>query len=125
MTVSASGSATSDVPSIAALWASTDAGTWNHALARYWDFVRPENMALERALDVLDLGRLRRMGAPQWLAFLTDEYFRWKYTQPNRYGSTTAQLRAFTQRHGVGRLDEIRQQLLKSRPDLSRSRSLS
>jgi hypothetical protein len=67
---------------IAALWASADPKEWEDALAHYWSFVQPQNLALEQSLDTLDLERLRRLDARGWYEFLRDEYFRWKYIQP-------------------------------------------
>jgi len=61
---------------VADLWRSPDLRAWEHALDRYWDFVLPRNLALERAMDALDLGSLRRLDAAAWYAFLKDEYFR-------------------------------------------------
>jgi len=80
---------------VANLWRSPDSCVWEHALDRYWDFVLPRNLALERAMDALDLGSLRRLDAAAWYAFLKDEYFRWKYTAANRYATTTSQLISF------------------------------
>jgi hypothetical protein len=64
---------------------------WLAALDRYWEFVQPRNLDLERALESLDLERIYRMNARDWYQFLRDEYFRWKYTAPNRYATTTRQ----------------------------------
>ena len=77
---------------IADLWVSADPKVWNDALESYWTFVQPQNVALEQSLDPLDLEELRRFDAREWYEFLKDEYFRWKYTDPNRYSSTTRQL---------------------------------
>lgn len=99
--------------SISDLWYSPDESAWNGALARYWHFVRPENLALERALDTLDLARLRGLNALDWYGFLRGEYFRWKYTAPNRYASTTNQLRRYLDNDGLQELDGIRQTLLQ------------
>jgi len=97
---------------IADLWHSSEAEAWERALQRYWQFVQPRNLELERALDALDVNRLRSLNTQGWYDFLHDEYFRWKYTAPNRYATTTIQLRKYL---GGGELDELeslRQQLL-------------
>ena len=70
---------------IAELWRSPDSTAWEQALARYWLFVQPRNMELERALDALDRTRLQGLSSQGWYNFLHDEYFRWKFTAPNRY----------------------------------------
>ncbi len=97
---------------IADLWYSPDESAWANALERYWHFVRPENMALERAMDTLDLARLRGLNRLGWYEFLRDEYFRWKYTAAHRYASTTKQLRRHLESGGLDELDGIRQTLL-------------
>ena len=33
------------------LWWCLDPKAWNEALKRYWDFVQPKNLVLERSLD--------------------------------------------------------------------------
>lgn len=97
---------------IAQLWVSSDPKAWEDALDRYWSFVQPRNLALERSLEKLDVERLRRMNAREWYDFLTNEYFRWKYTAPNRYASTTRHLRRYVDDDSLGDLDRIRSRLL-------------
>jgi len=106
---------------IADLWVSTSPKAWEDALERYWSFVQPRNLTLEQSLDTLDLERLRRMDANGWYKFLGDEYFRWKYTAPNRYASTTRQLRRYVDDDTLGDLDQIRKRLLTLDPDYIRS----
>ena len=98
---------------IAELWRSNDPRVWDEALKHYWSFVQPRNMELERSLEALDLERLRHMDATAWYRFLQDEYFRWKYTQPNRYASTTRLLRHYEEANALDQLNAIRQRLLK------------
>lgn len=102
--------------SIAELWRSDDPQAWAEALDHYWDLVQPRNRELEESLSALDLDRLRRLDALGWYAFLHNEYFRWKYTAPNRYGSTTKLLREFSDAHGVEALDQYRRRLLALEP---------
>jgi hypothetical protein len=97
---------------IADLWVSADAKAWDAELARYWSFVKPENLELERSLNILDLERLRRLDARGWYDFLKREYFRWKYTAANRYASTTKHLRRYLDENALGDLDQIRSRLL-------------
>ena len=84
----------------------------NEPLARYWSYVRPENLDLERSLDSLDLERLRDMDSQAWYQFLRDEYFVWKYTAANRYASTTGQLQRYVDDDALDELDAIRRKLL-------------
>ena len=89
---------------------------WGQALARYWDFVKAPNLALERSLNALDLERIRGLTPQGWYDFLRDEYFRWKYTAPNRYATTTIQLRKHLENCDLEELEAIRQQLLALDP---------
>lgn len=102
---------------IAELWRSPDASVWAAALERYWQFVQPANLSLEQALDRLDLDRIRRLDARGWYDFLRDEYFRWKYTAPNRYATTTRSLAEHAaDSSGLEVLDSIRIRLLAIDP---------
>jgi hypothetical protein len=102
---------------IAKLWHSTDPHVWEQALDRYWDFVQPRNLDLERTLEGLDLKRIRSMDAKGWYEFLRDEYFRWKYTAANRYATTTKHLRTYEQEEGaLDALHQIKERLLALDP---------
>jgi hypothetical protein len=103
--------------SINELWRSSDAQQWESALNHYWDFVQPRNLKLERAFENLDLKNLQAMNQTNWYIFLRDEYFRWKYTAPNRYASTTRLLRRYEETNTLNELDEIRIQLLGIDPN--------
>jgi hypothetical protein len=106
---------------IADLWVSENPKAWEDALKRYWNLVKPQNRALEQSLDTLDLELLRRMDANGWYKFLRDEYFRWKYTAPNRYRTTTSNLHRYDDDNELGDLDQIRVRLLDLDPDYIRS----
>jgi hypothetical protein len=54
-------------------------------------------MPLERAMDQLPLDDIRAMDGEGWFCFLRDRYFRFKYTAPNRYATTTGALRRFVE----------------------------
>jgi hypothetical protein len=106
---------------IADLWRSSESDAWGHALQRYWQFVQPRHVELERALDALDVNRLRGLTRQGWYNFLHDEYFRWKYTAPNRYATTTIQLRKYLDSGELNELENLRQQLLNlDRNDIRR-----
>ena len=97
---------------INSLWHSSDADAWEHARQRYWDFVQPKNLELERTFDALDRSRLERFTAQEWYKFLRDEYFRWKYTAPNRYATTTLYLQKYEDTGAMAELDVLRRQIL-------------
>jgi len=102
---------------IADLWRSTDPAVWKRALDRYWQFVQPRNLELERAMERLDMERIRRLDAQSWYDFLRCEYFRWKYTAPNRYATTTRALQKYTSLpDGLSELHAIRDQLVQLDP---------
>ena len=94
------------------LWYSSDPTAWEQALQRYWDFVQPRNFELEEALDSLSLERIHNFNPQDWYDFLHNEYFRWKYTAPNRYVTTTIQLRKYIDNYELDELENLRQQIL-------------
>lgn len=96
---------------IAELWRSQDARMWGEALARYWDFVLPANLDLERRMESLDIEHIRRLDADAWYDFLLNEYFRWKYTARNRYASTTKHLRQYADAGALAALAGIKDRL--------------
>ncbi len=101
------------VPPIAELWESIESAEWHRALERYWAFVKPANLALEREMDTLDASEVQRLDAVGWLDFLMDGYFKWKYTAPNRYATTTAALKRQVERTGPSSLLEIRDRIFR------------
>ena len=63
------------------LWHSKDERDWLTALDRYWDYVKDENLELERELIYrLDAALVKGFNEQRWYDFLRDKYFRWKYT---------------------------------------------
>jgi hypothetical protein len=69
-------------------------------------------MEVEKSLDKLQIDRILRMDARGWYDFLHDEYFRWKYTAPNRLASTRKHLEKYQLEGRLDELDKIREQLL-------------
>jgi len=96
----------------AELWNSSDFRAWQNALERYWDFVKPTNVCLERDMEVLNLDAIRKLDAQGWYDFLHDRYFRWKYTAPNRYATTTRQLHRYVKDRKLDKLNAIKRELL-------------
>ena len=97
---------------IAELWYSKESNLWNQALERYWEFVRPVNMALEHEMENLVLSMLRDLDEQGWYDFLRDKYFRWKYTAPNRYATTTRSLKQYVDEGNLQELYRIKESLL-------------
>jgi hypothetical protein len=102
--------------SVTELWYSVDPVDWDQALLRYWQFVKPRNLALEQSLDRLDLSRIRKLDGQGWYHFLLNEYFRWKYTAENRYATTTSSLRQYNQSETLDELFQIKEALLSINP---------
>lgn len=94
------------------LWNEPSAEEWEMALKRYWLYVKPMNLELEKEMDRLQVAAIAGMDETQWYAFLLDKYFRWKYTAPNRYGSTTKHLRYSVDQRGPAYLFIIKEKLL-------------
>jgi hypothetical protein len=111
---SAAARAIADIQSLSAgtrMWNSNDPNLWQNALNRYWTFVKPSNLALEQEMDHLDAETVRMMDTNAWYRFLLDKYFRWKYTAPNRYASTTKILRSYEADKSLSRLHGIKARL--------------
>lgn len=102
--------------SIDHLWHQGMRGDWHGALERYWDFVLPRNVELEKELEQIPLEFLRGLDAQGWYDFLRQEYFRWKYTAPNRYATTTAHLAKHCSPAGMEALERVRLGLLVHDP---------
>lgn len=79
-------------PNIQALWLRPDPAQWDQALEHYWCLVRDDHFELEREMDRLELDSLRKLDQAGWYDFLREKYFKWKYTAPNRYATTTMHL---------------------------------
>jgi hypothetical protein len=96
------------------MWNTNDHDVWQQALNRYWTFVKPSNLALEKEMDQLDPETVRMMDPQAWFVFLLEKYFRWKYTAPNRYGSTTKILRTYAANNELAALHAIKERLFAS-----------
>ena len=96
------------------MWNTNDHDLWQNALNRYWTFVKPSNLALEKEMDQLDAETVKMMDPQAWFVFLLEKYFRWKYTAPNRYGSTTKILRTYAANNELAALHAIKERLFAS-----------
>ena len=100
------------IPTVGELWNSDDVEPWEHALERYWTLIKPANIELEHEMEQLTPAAIEHLNAEEWLEFLQQRYFRWKYTAPNRYATTTAALRRQVDRLGADALLRIRDRIL-------------
>jgi hypothetical protein len=94
------------------LWESKNEHDWKNALERYWSFVRPENIGLENELNELTPEKIISLDPIAWYDFLHDQYFRWKYTAPNRYATTTLALKRFRESNLLEGLFDIKKRLV-------------
>ena len=94
------------------LWNELRAEKWEMALNHYWSYVKPSNLELEKEMESLKVATIAGMDETQWYSFLLQRYFKWKYTAPNRYGSTTMHLRKSVDQRGLGYLSQIKEKLL-------------
>ena len=99
------------------MWNANDLDLWQKALNRYWTFVKPSNLALEKEMDQLDAETVKGMNPKAWFEFLLEKYFRWKYTAPNRYGSTTKILRTYAVNNDLAALHAIKERLFAADKD--------
>ena len=93
------------------MWNTNAPDLWRKALNRYWSFVKQSNLALEREMQELDVEAVRVMNPQEWYSFLLEKYFRWKYTAPNRYASTTKMLRSYAENNELLALHAIKERL--------------
>ena len=98
---------------ISVLWNSSSERDWEDALDRYWNYVRPENLELERSLNELKLEQIASLDLIGWYNFLRDKYFRWKYTALNRYATTTTSLKQYIELNKLDDLFRIKKKLLE------------
>jgi hypothetical protein len=94
------------------LWNSEKEDAWFSALDEYWRYVKPSHLAVEKEFDPLDTNAVQGMNPNEWYEFLLNKYFFWKYTAPNRYATTTAQLKKYkTSSYGLDELFLIKKRM--------------
>ena len=96
---------------VSQMWNGGDQETWQKALDRYWGYVKPANLALEKEMDQLNADTVMKLDPDSWYRFLLEKYFRWKYTAPNRYASTTKLLRTYASHNELSVLHAIKERL--------------
>jgi len=104
--------APSDGP-VRILWTSSDERSWREAIERYWSFVQAKNLDLEREFESPQEESVRHLNEEGWFLFLREKYFRWKYTAPNRYATTTRLLDWYREQNRLSELFRIKEELLR------------
>ncbi len=97
--------------SINDLWTVRQDEYWRRAEEYYWSFVNPANLNVEKEFETLDVACVKALDSSGWYEFLLSKYFRWKYTAPNRYASTTKQLRKYAESSSLDELVKIKEGL--------------
>ena len=98
------------------IWHAANQREWNTLLKKYWSLVPVDNIQVEYRMSRLTRQDLETMDEGQWYHFLHDEFFVWKYTAKNRLASTRLHLRKYQDEQDLGRLDEIRQNIVQLDP---------
>jgi hypothetical protein len=97
---------------ISELWHSGSEQGWKSALENYWNYVQPGNVELERRMNDLQIEDIVFLNPEGWFRFLHDQFFRWKYTAPNRYATTTKYLKRYMDSNRLEELFNIKKELL-------------
>lgn len=102
------------MPNMRDVWDSKNPEVWERGLGDYWTYVKPNLLSIEREIQHLDREVVRLTNAQQWYTFLLEKYFRWKYTAPNRYATTTNSLRMYEKEPFLSILHGIKERMFSS-----------
>lgn len=102
---------------ISNLWYSRSKQNWLDALDLYWSKVKKENIELEMSLNELKLSDIKSLDQDGWYNFLLEKYFRWKYTDPKRYYTTTKNLKRYQETGDLATPHNIKYRLLRIKSD--------
>jgi hypothetical protein len=97
---------------INSLWYSPSIQDWNNAIVNYWNYVKPENLALEKELNELKLEQIIELDSIGWYKFLHNKYFRWKFTSDFLYAMATKSLKKYFELNQLTDLHSIKHKLL-------------
>ena len=94
------------------IWHSKNESEWNALLKKYWQLIKVDNIQIEFELNRLTPEYIASLGKEEWYEFLLEKYFRWKYTAPNRFATTTASIKKYVQDGKLDELHDIKNQIL-------------
>jgi hypothetical protein len=95
------------------LWNSNSKNEWNKALARYWEFVKPENIILEKEMENLDPIKISRLTPEEFFYFLYDDYFAWKFTDKRWFELNRKHLQGYINENRLEELNRIKKELFE------------
>ncbi len=94
------------------IWHSKNESEWNALLKKYWQLIQVDNIQIEFELNRLTPEYIASLGKEEWYEFLLEKYFRWKYTAPNRFATTTASIKKYEKDGKLDELHDIKNQIL-------------
>ncbi len=72
----------------------------------------PNHVEIEKEFYALNSDTVKEMNPKEWYEFLLKKYFFWKYTAPNRYATTTANLKKYESiPSGFDQLFKVKQEI--------------
>lgn len=78
------------------LWNNPSENDWTEVLEKYYSrYIEERNKAIEEEFENIDIDYIKSMNSDEWYQFLEEKYFKWKFTAPNRYASTTKHLKIY------------------------------
>ena len=95
------------------LWNSKDETQWKNELSNYYARIKPEHLEIEEEMIKYNISTFEEMSPEEWYTFLLDKYFKWKYTQANRYASTTKYLKKYKEENNLEELNLIKNEFIK------------
>lgn len=95
------------------LWKSENENEWKAEFNRYYSRIKKENLKIEEEIINLNISTFEEMSPEEWYNFLLDNYFKWKYTQANRYASTTKHLKKYKEENNLKALNLIKSEFIK------------
>ena len=94
------------------LWNNSNEYDWKKALESYRSQIKPEHLIIEEDIIRNNIISIEKMTPKEWFDFLLNKYFKWKYTQANRYASTTKYLKKYKEENRLDELQSIKLQFL-------------
>ncbi len=95
------------------LWNSKNEDEWKSSLNQYYSRIKPENLEIEKEIISYNMAMFEKITPEEWYIFFLKKYFKWKYTQANRYASTTQHLKKYAEEKNLDELNLIKYEFIK------------